>query len=151
MTRFVPSKSNKQKKMFLFSTVFCWHLEGQWRNKRIRIHLSEAWIRGSGSTPKCHGSATLLNTVLFVFDSLRVKSHIEEKIIMLIAIFDSWRQCFGSMTFWCRSGSASWIRILLFAPLTFKMPTITYFLSQFFLLITFWSYIYIIFRIHTSD
>jgi hypothetical protein len=28
---------------------------------RIRIHLSEAWIRGSrsGSTPKCHGSATL--------------------------------------------------------------------------------------------
>jgi hypothetical protein len=27
---------------------------------RIRIHLSEAWIRGSGSTPKCHGSATLV-------------------------------------------------------------------------------------------
>ncbi len=28
---------------------------------RIRIHWSEAWIRGSrsGSTPKCHGSATL--------------------------------------------------------------------------------------------
>ncbi len=26
---------------------------------RIRIHLSEAWIRGCGSTPKCHGSATL--------------------------------------------------------------------------------------------
>ncbi len=26
---------------------------------RIRIHLSEACIRGSGSTPKCHGSATL--------------------------------------------------------------------------------------------
>jgi hypothetical protein len=28
---------------------------------RIRIQLSEAWIRGSGSgsTPKCHGSATL--------------------------------------------------------------------------------------------
>ncbi len=25
----------------------------------IRIHLSEAWIRGSGSTPKCHGSAKL--------------------------------------------------------------------------------------------
>jgi hypothetical protein len=32
-------------------------------NKRIRIHQSEAWIRGSasgsGSTPKCHGTATL--------------------------------------------------------------------------------------------
>jgi hypothetical protein len=26
---------------------------------RIRIHLSEAWIRGSGPTPKCHGSGTL--------------------------------------------------------------------------------------------
>jgi hypothetical protein len=26
---------------------------------RIRIHYSEAWISGSGSTPKCHGSATL--------------------------------------------------------------------------------------------
>jgi hypothetical protein len=36
---------------------------------RIRIHWSEAWIRGSGSTPKCHGSATLLtsteSTVLY--------------------------------------------------------------------------------------
>jgi hypothetical protein len=29
---------------------------------RIRIHQSEAWIRGSGSgsTPICHGSGTLL-------------------------------------------------------------------------------------------
>jgi hypothetical protein len=26
---------------------------------RIRIHWSEAWIRGSGSTPKCYGSGTL--------------------------------------------------------------------------------------------
>ncbi len=32
------------------------------RNRvRIRIHLSEAWIRGSGSAPKCRGSATLAN------------------------------------------------------------------------------------------
>jgi hypothetical protein len=33
-------------------------------NSRIRIHLSEAWIRGSGSgsgsTPKCHRSGTLV-------------------------------------------------------------------------------------------
>jgi hypothetical protein len=35
-------------------------LKGNDENSRIRIHLSEAWIRGSGSTPKCHGSATLL-------------------------------------------------------------------------------------------
>ncbi len=30
---------------------------------RIRIHQSEAWIRGSGPTPKCHGSATLLKSL----------------------------------------------------------------------------------------
>jgi hypothetical protein len=29
-------------------------------NSRIQIHLSQAWIRGSGSTPKCHVSATLV-------------------------------------------------------------------------------------------
>ncbi len=29
----------------------------------IRIHLSEAWIRGSGSTPKFNGSATLVCTI----------------------------------------------------------------------------------------
>ncbi len=28
-------------------------------NGSIQIHWSEAWIRRSGSTPKCHGSATL--------------------------------------------------------------------------------------------
>jgi hypothetical protein len=37
-------------------------------------------------------------------------------------------QCCGSMTFWCGSmpltnGSGSWIQILLFSLLTFKMPT----------------------------
>jgi hypothetical protein len=30
---------------------------------RIWIRQSEAWIRGSGSTPKCHGSGTLLKTL----------------------------------------------------------------------------------------
>jgi hypothetical protein len=29
------------------------------KNSRIRIHQLKARIRGSGSTPKCHGSATL--------------------------------------------------------------------------------------------
>jgi hypothetical protein len=28
-------------------------------NGRIRIHQSEAWISGSGSSPTCHGSETL--------------------------------------------------------------------------------------------
>jgi hypothetical protein len=40
-------------------------------------------------------------------------------------------------------GSGSWIRILLFSSLTFKMQAKTNFLTQFFLLI---SYIYIIFQ-----
>ncbi len=53
----VPSKSNKQV--------------NDENNKiqiriQIRIHLSEAWIRGSGSTPKCHGSGTLLAPPLSV-------------------------------------------------------------------------------------
>ncbi len=43
-------------------------------------------------------------------------------------------------------GSGSWIRILLFSSLAFKMPAKNYFLTQFFLLITFWRYIYIIFQ-----
>ncbi len=43
----VPSKSNMQKNFFLI--VFCWRLEGQWGK-----------IAGSGSAPKCHGSATLV-------------------------------------------------------------------------------------------
>jgi hypothetical protein len=66
----VPSKSNKQKNFFL-NWFFVDILEVKDENSRIRIririliriHLSEAWIRGSrsgsGSTPKCHGSATL--------------------------------------------------------------------------------------------
>jgi hypothetical protein len=43
---------------------------------RIRIHWSETWIRGSrsgsGSTPKCHGSATLLKTGFFLHNLRRV-------------------------------------------------------------------------------
>jgi hypothetical protein len=38
---------------------FCWGLEVKNENSRIRIHWSEAWILGSGSGPKCHGSTTL--------------------------------------------------------------------------------------------
>jgi hypothetical protein len=51
------------KKLFK-KLVFCWHLwkvndENITIRIQIRIHKSEAWIRGSGSTPKCYGSATL--------------------------------------------------------------------------------------------
>ncbi len=41
---------------------------------RIRIHWSEAWIRGSGSTPKCHGSATLLKRPTWAFCGLEYNS-----------------------------------------------------------------------------
>ncbi len=56
----VPSKSNKQK-FFSQILVFVGFLKVNDKNRRIRIriririHWSEAW-----STPKCHGSATLL-------------------------------------------------------------------------------------------
>ncbi len=65
----VPSKSNKHKNVFLQLVFF---LES-WRSmtkiagsrSASRLHKSEAWIRGSGSgsTPKCHGSGTLVSTV----------------------------------------------------------------------------------------
>ncbi len=53
-------------------------------------------------------------------------------------------QILGSMPLTNGSGfgSGSWLRILLFSSLTFKMPA----KNNFFLLITFWSYIYIIFQ-----
>ncbi len=47
-----------------FLWLFCWRLEGQWRNSRIRIliririYWSEVWIRGS--VLKFHGAPTLL-------------------------------------------------------------------------------------------
>jgi hypothetical protein len=34
---------------------------------QIRVHLPEAWIRGSGSVPKCHRSATLVQRNPFWF------------------------------------------------------------------------------------
>ncbi len=61
----VASKSNKQKTFFLnlfFVGVLKVNDENSKIRIRIRIHLSEVWIRGSGSgsTPTCHRSATLL-------------------------------------------------------------------------------------------
>ncbi len=69
----VASKSNRQKKIVL---KICFLL-ASWRSMtktagsgsriRIRIHWSEAWIHGSGSgsTPKCHGSATMQKLYIF--------------------------------------------------------------------------------------
>jgi hypothetical protein len=53
---FLSSKRNKQKSRIRIQIRI---------QIRIRIHKSEAWIRGSGSTPKCHGSETLVSTFVF--------------------------------------------------------------------------------------
>jgi hypothetical protein len=52
--------SRKTRKKIVFVGV----LKVNDENSRIRIHWSEARIRGSGSVPKCHGSTTLLKTYL---------------------------------------------------------------------------------------
>ncbi len=59
------------KKTF-FYLFFVGILKVNDENSRIRIHYSEAWIRGSrsGSAPKCHGSATLSRTVPMFLTSL---------------------------------------------------------------------------------
>jgi hypothetical protein len=56
-------------KTFFYISFFVGVLKVNDKNGRIRIHFSEAWIRGSGSTPKCHGSATPvlgLNSLTFI-------------------------------------------------------------------------------------
>jgi hypothetical protein len=58
----VPSKSNMQENFFKKNLFFVGILKVNDEKRRIRINKSEAWIpgSGSGSTPKCHGSATLV-------------------------------------------------------------------------------------------
>jgi hypothetical protein len=62
----VPVKSNKQSKKLLKKSFLVDVLKVTDENRRIRIririHLSDVWIRGSGSALKFHGSATLRRT-----------------------------------------------------------------------------------------
>ncbi len=55
----------------LESSVAFWSASGFvffWASRiRIRIHWSEVQIRRSGSVPKCHGSATLLESSVLLF------------------------------------------------------------------------------------
>ena len=56
-----------QKNIFLnqfFVGIF--KVNDEKRRIRLRIHQSEAWIRGSGYTPKCHGSATLIKAAIIM-------------------------------------------------------------------------------------
>jgi hypothetical protein len=54
---------------------------------RIRIHLSEAWIRGSGSTPKCHGSAKL-QKILVEYGTVWAMSFANKKSVLYFRIRD---------------------------------------------------------------
>ncbi len=60
----LASKINKQK--YFFKLIFVAVLKGTEENCRIRsririrVRYSEVRIRGSGSVPKCHGTATLI-------------------------------------------------------------------------------------------
>ncbi len=74
----VPSKSNDQKNLF-----FVGILKSNDENSRIRIHKSEAWIRGSGSTPKMswirntayHIKTELVHTIKSVYMSILHTRH----------------------------------------------------------------------------
>jgi hypothetical protein len=52
----VSKKCKKQKNL---GKIIIFVVTDRSSRIRIRIHLSEVWIRGSGSIPKLHGSATL--------------------------------------------------------------------------------------------
>ncbi len=70
----VFSKSNKQKNFF-FKLVFVGLLKVNDEKKGPgSVSGSEAWIRGSGSTPKCHGFAALFGRK--VAAPLLVPSHL---------------------------------------------------------------------------
>jgi hypothetical protein len=85
----VASKSHKQKKLckkitfLLASGRSVTKIEGSGSRILIRIriwiHQSEAWIRGSGSTPKCHGSATLeLRNHFLAFFGVKILKFFDE-------------------------------------------------------------------------
>ncbi len=64
------------RKTFFTNLFFVGILKVKDESSRIRIHYSEAWIRGSGSgsTPKCHGSGTLLKMYCYVLGSTMLGS-----------------------------------------------------------------------------
>ncbi len=130
-------------------TQDCYKLHVWFRSQNLRIVSGSSWNRIQIKISNSH------------LQSKKVSTHTKTKSELFFT-----RQCSGSMTFWCGSGSSdpclwlngsgygcgfgsgsgSWIRTLLFSSLTFKMPAKNYFLPQFFLLVTFWRYIYIIFQ-----
>ncbi len=58
----VTSRKNCVKKLVFFLNLKVNDKNGRSRI-RIRVQQSKAWIRGSGSTSKCHGSGTLIFSI----------------------------------------------------------------------------------------
>ncbi len=100
---------------------------------------------GSGSSVVPYVCSTRHLYSRYPTDSLLLPCYILKSVFRIHEIL-GWIRIRGSMPLTSGSGSGSWIRILLFSSLTFKMPTKNKFLTQCFLLITFWRYIYIIFQ-----
>ncbi len=90
----VPSKSKKQKNFFLNQFfVGVLKVNDEKSRIRIRIHQSEAWIRGSGSMPICHGSATLISRPCrrvdaeVYFISAQLNSQVQYYCTVLLGVF----------------------------------------------------------------
>ncbi len=62
---------------FFLNQLFVGILNVNDENIRILIHQSEAWIRGSGFTTKCHESATLLYTVHLIMNRYIILSSVQ--------------------------------------------------------------------------
>ncbi len=60
---FIFEKCRKSRKTFFKLVFLVGVLMVNDEKSRIRIHYSEAWNRGSGSTPKYHGSGRLKETL----------------------------------------------------------------------------------------
>ncbi len=125
---------------YKYSSASCWRLEGNWREEQDPDPLVTSTdprirIRSRVSTKMSRIPTTASNRKLFLNKNLG-------------------NQCSGSMTFWSGSGSTDpclWLMIVDPDPAFFVIDLQDankkqFFVYTFFLLITFWRYIYIIFQ-----
>ncbi len=141
-------KSNKQKnciKNYFFVGV----LKVNDENSRIRIHLSETWIHGSGSgsgsIPKCHGSARLLingEKAYLLPLEVAVPDQVHEPALQRNRLLHSVRELNGVLTLseWRTLAASIGLQIrlwiLLFSSVAFEMSTKNKLFYKFFKLFT---------------
>ncbi len=121
-----------------FEVKLLWKLDKIWQFPNTNTQLKNAYsfIYIKMSTTKHTYKPRTLRTVLGIHDILGwIRIRIRGSVPLTSG------SGFGS-----GFGSGSWIWTLLFSSLPFKMPAKTNFLTQYFLIITFWSYIYTIFK-----